>query len=235
MIYLTKEQILNLKPIKNGLSGKFGSVRNYDDNMLIKVIYDTQKAKQHYQMIKSRVNDLLGTKVDDVSFPLDVTQDDNECFFAYTMPIINGTSYNLLLKQIKSGKNDLTLNDLSKNYHKAKEKVLEVAENNVMIWDLKPDNCCITNNLGMGIYDVDFFKKISDDYARVAINNEWFLNYTFETFLKDVMDDLKIPRKHFITDVVKTVISANYVDDLLEEIVKNTSRDTKTLGELLRR
>lgn len=37
MITMTEEEILNLKPVKNGLSGQFGAVRYLDDNTLIKI------------------------------------------------------------------------------------------------------------------------------------------------------------------------------------------------------
>ena len=73
VITLNKEEILLLEPIKDGLSGEFGGVRYYDDNTLIKMLYDTPKAKEVFKIIKARINGMLDVKIDDVSFPIDVT------------------------------------------------------------------------------------------------------------------------------------------------------------------
>lgn len=235
VITLNKEEILLLEPIKDGLSGEFGGVRYYDDNTLIKMLYDTPKAKEVFKIIKARINGMLDVKIDDVSFPIDVTSPEIRDYFAYTMPKINGINYEVLLKDIRLGKTDMLLNDLSINYHNAQNKIFEVTSNDILIWDLKPDNCCLTNSLGFGIYDVDFFKKGSFECLELLENNEWFLNYTFELFLRDVLGVLKIPIKHCPKDKNKIIIMENYVDNLLEEIVRKTSSNTKSLGEILRK
>ncbi len=235
MISMTEEEILSLKPVKNGLSGQFGGVRYIDNNTLIKMVYNTPKAKQHLRIIKSRINNMLGIKVEDVSFPFDTTSLEYNNFFAYTMPYIIGDNYYDVLEKIKSGQMNLSFDDLSINYHNGQKKIFEITSKDILIWDLKPDNCCLMDNLKIGIYDVDFFKKVSCDPEKILNNNEWFLNYMYEVFFNDVLELLNIPIRHLVTDKNKTIIMENYIDNLLDEIVKRTSSNTKTLGEILRK
>lgn len=235
MITMTEEEILNLKPVKNGLSGQFGAVRYLDDNTLIKMVYNTIKAKQHLRIIKSRINKMVGIKLDDVSFPIDTSSLEYNNFFAYTMPYIEGDNYYDVLEKVKLGKMDLSFDDISINYHNGQKKVFEIASKDILIWDLKPDNCCLMDNLKIGIYDVDFFKKVSCDPEKILGNNEWFLNYMYEMCLIEILNTLRIPIRHYLNDKNKTIIMENYVDNLLDEIVKRTSSNTKTLGEILRK
>lgn len=232
MIKLSKDEILRLKPLVGKNQGCYGKCYEYGSNV-IKVLLNNKKVKDERNRIIGRINDLLETKVSDVAFPIDIRKEKD--FFAILEPYISGVSYANLTDEIEKETIDISLEQLSINYHNGLNKVLEIAENDVHIIDLKTDNCKFKlETLEIGIFDVDFYKKVKNpDYEKLFINNVMCLNETFRTFLNYYFKFLDLNIYDIVLD--KKNLSYTYVDDALEIIVKNTSSKIKTLGEIIRK
>lgn len=217
MILLTENEIKNLKPLDGNNCGSSGKCYFYKNGEVMKLLY----YKNSYLI--NNVKDLLGLKIDDVSFPIDRT-DLRKNYFAYTTPFIEGESLYDLKGKICKKEFDLSLSEISTIYNNAKEKVIEVADMGIQVNDANLSNILVRDNLEIGIIDVDKWIKnynINNKNSNITHLNQRFYAFLVGFFLNDLEIINKIKRKD----------NENYVDEIIDYThIKKTS--IKTLGQL---
>lgn len=226
MITLSKKQIERLPMLEDGDKGQYGTCYHYDGGV-IKLSKTTAIALSKRKLIMRNIKDLVGTKVEDVSFPIDTTPS-NVRYFAYKMPSIDGPSLITTRNEILSCKRDLALEDLSINYQDGKNKMYVLSDKLIEIHDMKPTDCKFMINSRLGICDVDGFIKRKYSDCETLSNNLTWLNGVYKEFLDLLVLDLGIT-------MPEENDSENYVEDTLELIIKNTSSNTKSFGEFIKR
>lgn len=224
MFELTKKQIESLPLLEGKNKGAYGICYKYND-YVIKVL---RNDNIFFDTNKKRTKKLVGIKVEDVAFPIDIIEEED--FFAIKQDYIDGT----LFPEIKYNifENNITFNDVSKIFIDGKYKVEQITDNGIYIIDLNPFNCKLIDNLKLGIMDTDSYLKDEISYKRLKKDNVATLNLLFRQFIKEFL--VKLENKHYLYDYLNKSdrYNAYYVDDCLEKIVKETK--AKTLGELMK-
>ncbi len=227
MITLSKKEIQKLPMLNGGDKGQYGTCYHYN-GLVIKLSKTTAIAKSKRLLIMKNINNLLGTKIDDISLPIDTTPDSVR-YFAYSMPTIDGPSFIDVRNWLLCGEKDLLLENLSINYIDGKNKVYKLTDESIEIHDMKATDCKFKKDNKIGICDVDgFIKKCYSDYNVILNHNMTMLNKVYATLLDLLVLDLGIT-------IPQADKSEYYVDDILDIIVKQTNSGVKTFGEFIKK
>lgn len=227
MITLSKQEIQRLPMLVGGDKGQYGTCYYYN-GLVIKLSKTTAIALSKRKLIMRNIHDLLGTKIEDISLPIDITPDSVR-YFAYSMSMIDGPSFIDVRNGLVCGKEDLLLENLSLNYKNGKNKIYQLTDKSIEIHDMKATDCKFKEDNKFGICDVDgFIKNHYSDYNDLISHNMLVLNEVYAAFLDLLVLDLGIT-------VPLADESKYYVDDILGMIVKNTNSSVKTFGEFIKK
>ena len=165
---IKKSSIKNLKFNK----GYFGEFHLISKDKGIKIITNPNTHfRFHFNL--DEFKPLTEIKVNGVSLPEEIYYDEDGNFKGYKTQYFEGKKLTKVVKRYKNISNSTA----EKYFDTLYNKILELTENNILIYDIQPHNI-IVNDKELNIIDCDFFKCPKDQTATGL-----YINNMFELYL----------------------------------------------------
>lgn len=241
---ISKEKLFKLNRCCIHNYGAYGECFLYNNEIL--KVFHKGNGKRNIEKISENIKYLMKFKMDGIAFPTDIV--DVEDFpFAYTMPIIDGINFADIIFKTENNLIDYTLENILKSYNDAILKAQFLTDNKITIFDLNDENCKITSECNFGLFDMDFYDRVtnssSEDYIKnniLEINklyNELFINLLRiikynEKFDQTKSNLLSLNHTRLFSLVLNDIDTTKYAYHFLDDL--NDKLNVNSLGQILR-